>query len=169
MEIFRNALLKAGGLALAAVTLLTGCGYGVNWLMGFPPGSVPSPDDFSANLTVVSLCMAGIGYLMLFVYGAAYGWFARRDDEPLELGNAALGGALIGLVVAIYQSGLASISIALTFPQMQQTFAESGAPFDATPFLLLSLVGGFCVALVLDTALAAIGAAVYAALTDRAA
>src|SRR5688572_201025 len=97
-----GALAKAAAASIALYLLVYACNWGVNMAMGYSPTVVPQPGtDAYTSVLSVGLLLGCIGFLMYLVYGALYGFFARRDGTPVDIGQYALGGGLTGMIVAI--------------------------------------------------------------------
>lgn len=167
MTIHTSALLKASGVAIGVATLVAVCGLGVNMAAGIPPGSVPSPGEIPPAYYAMLLPLSCLGYVLPVGYGAAYAWFARRDDAALSMGPAALGGAITGMVAAVYQSIWSSVMMAVSLPGMRQMYTEMGVPAELSGLMMFSVLAGLCVAVVIFSGLGALGGLGYAALTER--
>jgi hypothetical protein len=160
-----NALLKAMGIGVAVVILLAAFGYGVNALvLGLAPGEIPlDVQAIPTGYWVYSVCAACVGYLLIAVIGAGYGFFAQRNGMAPHVGRMALGGALALLGAGVVATAI-SLIIAPVARTLRRTFAISGlpsyGPFQG--FVPLMVVVSICGALAIYAALGAGGGAIYA-------
>jgi hypothetical protein len=161
-----NALLKTIGGGLAVVLLVAGCGYGVNALvLGTAPGEIPANmETVPTGYWVYSVCSSCLGYLLIALIGAGYGFFAQRNGMAPHAGRMALGGALALLAVGVVMTIIGGI---ITWTPMvgvlNEAFTMSGLPpyGPFRGFLPLLLLISVCGVLAIYAALGAIGGAIY--------
>ncbi len=161
-----NALLKTIGGGLAATILIAGCGYGVNALvLGTAPGEIPANmETIPTGYWVYSVCASCLGYLLVAVIGAGYGFFAQRNGMAPHAGRMALGGALALLVVGVVMTIISGIiTLAPMINMFSDAFVMSGLPSYGPfrGFFPLIVLIGVCGALAIYAALGAVGGAVY--------
>src|SRR5688572_28659925 len=97
-----NSLMKAVGVSFEIYVVFYGCSWAVNSaISGSLTEMVQLDDSTFLALAAPGLLLGCIGFLMYLAYGALYGFFARRDGEPVDVGMYALGGALTGVIIAI--------------------------------------------------------------------
>jgi hypothetical protein len=161
-----NALLKTIGGGLAAAILIAVCGYGVNALvLGTAPGEIPSNmETVPTGYWVYSVCSSCMGYLLVAVIGAGYGFFAQRNGMAPHVGRMALGGALALLAVGVVMTIIGGIIIWVPMVGvLNEVFTVSGLPpyGPFRGFFPLLLLISVCGVLAIYAALGAAGGAVY--------
>jgi hypothetical protein len=158
-----NALLKTMGVGVGVVIVLAVFSYGVNALvLGTAPGEMPDPAAIPTGYLIYSACFSCVGYLLLALLGASYGFFAQRNGMAPHAGRMALGGA-----IALVAVGAVSGTISLLITPLQRVFRESFMQAGLPPyglfrgFIPLMMLIGLCVGLMIYVALGAGGGAVY--------
>lgn len=168
MKLNAGAMFKAIGIGLLIELVM----FGINQVVTSASGidaTAPSEELLAAG--AISLVLGCIGYVLYGLIGAAYGWFARRDQGVLDVGPAALGGGITAVIVSVIVTlvsivyGLATGTFAQAIDQASnQVGGDSGA-------LMAGVVGGvivgFCIAFVLSAGVGAAGGAIYAAVAGR--
>lgn len=158
-----NALLKTMGIGAGVVILLAAFGYAVNALaLGIAPGQLPDVETIPTGYWVYSACVSCVGYLLVVVVGAGYGFFAQRNGMTPHAGRMALGGALSLLGVGIVSSAI-SMVLSPVGRTLEMSFEMSGLPpyGPFRGFIPLMVVVSICGALAIYAALGAAGGAVY--------
>lgn len=143
-----NALLKSSALGIGMTIFLSLCGYAVNFAMGISPGTVPEAGSLPPIYSLFTLFSCCLGLLIYGVYGAAYGFFARRNETPVEVGSYALGGAASGLAAGLVSLGLSVINYLIAGPAMLSSFQQSGLDFTGgfAAIFIVSVLIGLCIA-----------------------
>jgi hypothetical protein len=155
MNLNKSAIWKAAGLSLLI-------GIVVNLVLSLlGMGAADAADATGTNEGV----LAGTGIVQTIVslgltllYGALYGYFARREGTPVDVGNYAVGGSLsvvlMGVIMLVVAAVLALIG--LSIPGID---VPDGTGATIAAFLTAAAILG----LVINAVIGAIGGAIYAA------
>ena len=162
MSLDQNALLKSAGI-----------GVGVGVLFGI-----------LRNIPFVGIGCCCLGWLFYAALGVAYGYFSEQNNNPIDVGMYALGGAISGAVAGLVwgiMSGIFSgIMTALGILDTASTYRQlRDIGIDVPPELmaqaqaadigsiLLGTVICACVGVLFYAALAAAGGAIYGAIRQN--
>jgi hypothetical protein len=165
-----NALLKTMGVGVGVVIVLAVFSYGVNALvLGTAPGEMPDPAAIPTGYLIYSACFSCVGYLLLALLGASYGFFAQRNGMAPHAGRMALGGALVLLVIGAASTAASVFAAwAATTDVSDEIFMALGIVFGFSAYDLWRgytpsmIVLSVCGSLTAYVVLGAIGGAVYA-------
>jgi hypothetical protein len=166
-----NALLKTMGVGVGVVIVLAVFSYGVNALvLGTAPGEIPANmETVPTGYWVYSVCSSCLGYLLLALLGASYGFFAQRNGMAPHAGRMALGGALVLLVIGAASTAASVFAAwAATTDVSDEIFMALGIVFGFSAYDLWRgytpsmIVLSVCGSLTAYVVLGAIGGAVYA-------
>lgn len=160
MKIHRGPFIKTALLDIGILLGLMGVSFGIQALYGIVPGRMPAPEDIPPVVTTFG-CIADLIFLLLLpLLGAAYAWFAKREDLDLSPTEAAFGGGLSG-APGFLLSMIGSITVAsLNASYLADTFSQAGASITTSTIMLfytLCAIGG----LIIFMLISALGAFVY--------
>jgi hypothetical protein len=123
-----------------------------------PPAATDGTTANDGVFAGVGLVGTIISLIMTALYGALYGYFARREGTPVDVGNYAVGGGLtvalmtvVGLVLAVI---LGLLGLALPGVELADAGDVGALAGILTAAALLSLIVNFVIG--------AIGSAIYA-------
>lgn len=156
MNLNKSAIWKAAGLSIL-IGLVVGFVLG---LLGFTAGAADAADNnvseglFAGASIVQTIVSLGLTLL----YGALYGYFARREGTPVDVSNYAVGGSLsvvlAGVIMLVVTAIVAMIGLAIPGIDVPDGTGGTIAAFLTAAALL---------GLVINAVIGAIGGAIYAA------
>lgn len=155
MNLNKSAIWKAAGLSLLI-------GIVVNLVLSL----IGMGAADAANLTTANEgALAGAGIVPLIVglgltllYGALYGYFARREGTPVDVSNYAIGGSLSVVLMSVIGLAIAAV-LALVGLSMPGIDVPDGTGGTLAAFLTAAAILG----LVINAVIGAVGGAIYAA------
>ena len=169
-SIDRGAWLRALSISIPIALAMAYSNYVVWIIVGFPPGVVPQRAELSLGAVILWRLVGILSYACYLLYGGLYVWFAWKRANRLSPRQAALGGALTGLIPAgitrlihliSYQPGREGFRN--QFLAMHSTYPEERARVITT----LAIAFSITLVMGISALLSAGGAAISARAAER--
>jgi hypothetical protein len=169
-SIDRGAWLRALSISIPIALAMHFSNYAVWIIVGFPPGVVPQRAELSLVAIVLERLTGVLNYACYLLYGGLYAWFAWERGTRLSPRQAALGGALTGLIPAGITRLIQFIS---SRPDAAELLAQVQAASPTYPEERARIVGtlgaicGISLYITISVLLSAGGATIFARATER--
>jgi uncharacterized membrane protein len=154
--------MKAIALGVVISLMFTVVGTVLNPLS---PNQIANPEQIAPTAVWISLVFSLLAYIGYAMYGVVYNSIALNNDVDLRPLEGLIGGALVGGIVGLLNTGLAALYFAVsggtTF--LQAVFAQIGLQ---TGMAAMVTTVGLLFSIFLTAALGALGAAVGAGLNE---